>query len=473
MNRRASLRPALIPHHGTLTATRPFASAFLLFACLAFAGFCGGDRIDPIPIRGSERLTWDQKADSREQLNFFTFTVYIDGAGRQLGDVRCSEGSTAAGYECSGALPALDPGRHMLQVTSAVNGLESSRSAALAVIVESVAQSPLFTTSLPQASFPGEALITACPVGAAPMCFEVRVIASHLGTVTALSGTPDGRVFVADDQQTLRIIAGGGIVFDSRLMLPESARIVGLTTDADFASTKLVYVGWTEDKLDGSTSLNVTRYREVGSALGEAATIVTGLPFPTTRAFAPLSMGRNGLLYVALPQVGDTDFGMLARFTSGGLVPQSNPRASPTVAYGFARPSGIAVDPSAGTVWLSGIQPTWSDPIGAFNPLDTSAWPIMPRQLTTLLALRDQVPSSASALALFTGGQTQRRQLLVVWGGRLFSGFVKASGELEDMTEVPMTPQWRVVAVASTPAIIYAAIESDGGVTSIVALRAR
>lgn len=90
----------------------------------------------PSAIKGGERLTWIQNADSIQSLRAHAFRLYVDGAYATLADVRCNDTQTNAGYECSGLLPGMTAGRHSLELVSVVDGIESPRSAPITVVVD-------------------------------------------------------------------------------------------------------------------------------------------------------------------------------------------------------------------------------------------------------------------------------------------------------------------------------------------------
>jgi len=91
-------------------------------------------------ITGRERVGWDQQAPETAELSQYVYVLYVDGLPVALQGASCgslsSEGLTAA---CSSQLPALQPGRHTLELATRITRggvvLESARSAALVVTV--------------------------------------------------------------------------------------------------------------------------------------------------------------------------------------------------------------------------------------------------------------------------------------------------------------------------------------------------
>lgn len=115
------------------------AVAAMVFAASA-SGCGGGDgssgsAAGPSVIRGGGRLAWNQMADP-SALQALSFKLYVDGAASTLTNVSCGDTLTPAGYECSGTLPSFSSGRHVLQLTSVINGVESPRSAPLTITVD-------------------------------------------------------------------------------------------------------------------------------------------------------------------------------------------------------------------------------------------------------------------------------------------------------------------------------------------------
>ena len=109
--------------------------------CLAALIACDGrnkdsnERAEPSVIKGSERLSWMQNADSVQSLRAHVFRLYVDGDDATLADVRCNETRTSAGYECSGLLPRMTAGRHSLELVSVFDGIASPRSAPITVVM--------------------------------------------------------------------------------------------------------------------------------------------------------------------------------------------------------------------------------------------------------------------------------------------------------------------------------------------------
>jgi hypothetical protein len=352
-----------------------------------------------VPVKSGGRLAWSQNATSVQQLQAMTYRLYVDGDNTSFPDVTCGQTLVAGGYECSGRLPSTT-GQHTLELTAVLSGLESSRSEPL--LVNFTASSALSSPSVSSSSrvlLPSTITATESNPGVTCLaepreCYEVRAIATGLGSITSLASTPDGRVLFVEGGASVRVIANGELLSGSALTRPDpNGRIVGLAVDTGFSSTRSVFVAWTDAGSDSESRLNITRYRELQNTLGEGATIVTGLPF-AEGGLAPLAVDGEGLLYVAVPAAAvsglgtgnglPAESGAVLRFTADGLVPASNSNASPVIAEGYAKGTGLAVDVQGRRVWLTGNDPRWSHSVSTLSivPNSTRPWPQSPEAST-------------------------------------------------------------------------------------------
>src|SRR5262245_41124806 len=165
---------------------------------------CGGNDGDsqsssqPITVRGGERLGWDQVADSITELRSLTFRLYIDGRISTLSAVSCIEVLRATGAQCSGQLPSMSSGQHVLELTSLLSGVESNRSGRLLVTVDGGTTSaptpepgrdgppaPAPPPTPPRGVRTSELENSTICSNEPPMdCYGIHVIASDLGAVT-------------------------------------------------------------------------------------------------------------------------------------------------------------------------------------------------------------------------------------------------------------------------------------------------
>jgi hypothetical protein len=458
---------------------RRAAVSALVIALATCAVACGGDdsnsNADPTPIRGGERLAWNQAASSVQSLRSLTFKLYVDGTVSDFADTRCSEVSSGGGYECSGRVPGMSSGRHVLELTSVLNGVESPRSGPLTVQF-----TPGQTTTPPapraNPAPAGKATATASCAPTRGECYSVRVLAADLKDPTDLTPTPDGRLFFVEGGKYVRVIDDGILLPDAALALSSdtSSRIVGLAADTAFDRTHTFFVAWAEATFTGATHLNITRYREVNNSFGEGAQIVTGLEIPADAA-VPLSVDAGGLLYVALPgglesrsAPEQTPFGgAVLRFDRDGLTPRANPTGSPIVSNGYTQPTALAIDVVTGRVWLGGTPAARPSIASFIIPRDIESAPIQPTLVDTSALERSQPQMPGPALAF---DRTNASAALAV-DSKLYKADRTPSGQLA-LLERLSPDQGVPLAVASAfDGTWYLAVRSDWGVGRVLALQ--
>jgi hypothetical protein len=433
----------------------------------------------PVQAPNGARLGWTQSAASQQELNAMTFRLFVDGNQQALSNVTCAPPS-GGDSECSGRLPNMSSGQHVIRLATLLNGTLSSQSDPLTIIITGSTQ------TAPQANETGSgapsrsaAATFTCTVEPR-QCYDVDIIRRELGQVQSPTLTADGRLLFIENGASIRVIAGNRLLVEPALTAPDAnGRIVGLA--ADPSSDDRVFVAWTELVADGER-LNITRYRELQNVLGEGATIVSGLALPSGAA-APLAVDRSGLLYVAMPaaQAGGvnedftSDAGLVLRFTRDGLIPATNPRLSPVIAQGYSKPSGLVIDDSD-RVWVAGDQPQWPYSVATFPiTVDPStSWPqhLRPRLQTARLATPESTWTWLSLARSDAPGISQ--WLVIASGGQVSRGAIASDDRALDLTPVRFDPPISVDALVQGPLGSWYVMTRDDGVsTSILRLTPR
>ena len=146
-----------------------------------------------------------------------------------------------------------------------------------------------------------------------------------------------------------------------------------------------VHDGYLYAYFTASGENRVERFELIGEpgalSLGEAETILDGLPAAGVHNGGRIAFGPDGMLYVtagdandrASAQSLDALSGKILRLTPSGDVPDDNPFAgSPVYSYGHRNPQGIAWD-AEGTLYASEFgQNTW-DELNIIEPGATTA----------------------------------------------------------------------------------------------------
>jgi hypothetical protein len=300
-----------------------------------------------------------------------TYILYIDGTARTLTDIRCTTTANGSGYPCSGQLPAMAAGAHVLELAAVDNGVEGPRSAPFRVTVN-LSSSAYVPVELGETS---QARIV-CLDSGVDDCYNAVTIATAAGGVTDLTVAPDGRMFYVDNARAVRVIAPEGLSsIAAQVARDDGERFVSLALSPDFLQNRFVYVGSVEEHR-GGFEFTVRRYREVAGMLGQGAALVTALPVGEPSARVPIAIDGEERIYVALPAADDSVArlsafafnGHLLRFAADGSVPRD--QSSPILARGYARPSSVLYEPNASRLWIAGSSSAWKSPVAVIPLAD-------------------------------------------------------------------------------------------------------
>ena len=467
-----------------LNAVNAWMHACVLGVCLGVT-VSGDDRLRgyAIPIRGGERLGWDQAAVSPQALRAHTFNLYVDDVFATFIDLQCTETTrTRAGWQCSGGLPSMSPGRHVLTVTSVLNGAESPRSTSFVVEVPPSGQVSGLASPQSSTRDRSDSSAVVC-AGESPRqeCYDVNTIANGLDPVTMIASVPDGRLLFVEGGTRVRVVANGALLAEPALAArDQQSRIVGLAIDVRFPESRAVFISSSEPAGSGGAVLSVTRYREVAHSLGDGIAIINSLPF-SDDALAPMAMDRDGQLYVALPDTSvatravgvDGSFGgAVVRFDGDGRISRQASQSSPVLAYGYSRPTFVTVDPAFDRIWIGGTSETMQ----AAAAIDTAAvkgqpWPQRPRTTITSWAGADPPPVSGRDLAL--SGNEQEGAGLFATDGQLFLTSSTADGKLIARGKLTLAQGAAVRVASAATGGWYVAVLTPEGRGAILSLKRR
>jgi glucose/arabinose dehydrogenase len=366
-----------------------------LVAVLAVAG-CGDNGAPPTPsppgsggagesITGRERIGWDQQASDAAELARFRYALYVDGVRGELAEASCSGSPAAAGFACSGRLPALAPGAHTLELAAYVDGdgvIESPRSPPLRVTV-------VASTAAPRAvEWTGGHLETT----ADGVELRTERLVGGLEEPADAAFAPDGRLFIAERAGRVRVLEPGQEQLSDALTLDadetgERERVLSIALDPDFARTRFVFLlqhARTGRSAPGPV-FSLARYRELRGALAERAILFEA---PGAQAAAVLRFGRDGRLYLALGDAGGT----LLRLNADGTMPRDQAGTAPSIAHGIRAPRGMDWDPRSGLLWIADDD----GEAGHISAIATSAPPVR-----ALVRGRHALDGPAGSLAFY------------------------------------------------------------------------
>jgi glucose/arabinose dehydrogenase len=223
------------------------------------------------------------------------------------------------------------------------------------------------------------------------------VIASGLNRPTAMAIAPDGRIFVAEQGGTLRVIKSGALLptpFLSVSVTSSNERgLLGVTFDPDFAANGYVYVYYTA----ASPVVNrVSRFTASSSNpdVAQAGSEVLILnPIPSETGWhngGAIHFGPDGKLYVAVGEghSGDnaqslsTLSGKLLRINRDGTIPTDNPFYGTATganraiwAMGLRNPFTFDIERATGRIFVNDvgenayeeINEAWAGTSGGLN----------------------------------------------------------------------------------------------------------
>jgi glucose/arabinose dehydrogenase len=389
---------------------------------------------EAIPVQGHERLAWDQRASSPSELATLGFVGYVNGTPRPLAAVSCSTSEGLAGFECSSALPALEPGLNVIEIAAHVGApahAEGQRSLPIHLRFGdgSAGMVGVATTARTQSSSVDRSWTAADGTR-----LRVTEVATGLEDATDLLSLPDGRVMVAERVGRVRILRDGllpaaaAVTLDD-VMLGDGRGLLALTAAPDFSSTRHVFASYTTE-----SGLRIARFTVGGDRLVDRAVVLDGLPIAAVRPAALLRSGPDGRLYLATDDGGDPErlydlgsySGKVLRFATDGTTPPDQPGRSPVWSVGVNRPVGLAWSAERAMLRVVGVEQPDSRVARAPSSLDFTQAVTRFSLPPTIGATRAAIGAASSAPVfrdqLFVGSANERAILKVSFDGDVPSG---------------------------------------------------
>ena len=332
----------------------------LLLPLLALLAGCESNTPPPSPspgpdpggqtITGRERLGWDQTAATFAELATFRYAIYVDDIRSVVAGVSCEATAGPAGFACSGQLPPMNPGSHVLEVAAFYesNGIvESARSAPLRVTVAgATAPANGVQVSPPPPLAPGEIITTSDGVR-----LEATVTVDGLQDVVDLTVLPGGTLLVAERAGAIAVLLADPA--SDAFRASAGAPLLSVAASPDFSESGHVFVVH-----DESGTHRLTRYRLTGSQLVERLRVIRDIPSGADPS-AAVRFGPDLKLYAAFDANGShtaattpSDWrGKILRLNADGSTPEDQPSASPVHWQGLASPRSLDWSPE-GVLWM-------------------------------------------------------------------------------------------------------------------------
>lgn len=216
-----------------------------------------------------------------------------------------------------------------------------------------------------------------------PEGFTETQIATGLTYPTAMSLTPDGRIFVCEQGGQLRVVKDGALLATPFLTVTVDGAgergLVGVAVDPNFNSNHFIYVYYTA--LTPAPHNRLSRFTangDVALAHSEVALLdLDNLGPAKIHNGGALRFGNDGRLYIG---VGDNSvppnaqsfsnlLGKILRLNADGSIPADNPFFNSATgnnraiwALGFRNPFSFAVQRTTGRIFVEDVgQDTWEE----------------------------------------------------------------------------------------------------------------
>jgi glucose/arabinose dehydrogenase len=220
-----------------------------------------------------------------------------------------------------------------------------------------------------------------------PPNFAHSQVVGGLASPTAMEFAPDGRLFVAEQRGTLRVLKAGGklatfLDISGRVDSAGERGLLGVAIDPAFSNNHYVYLYYTQ-RATGTTPAHNRVIRL--TARGDRAVVgseklilrLNNLSSATNHNGGAIHFGKDGKLYVAVGENGKgsnaqslrTLKGKMLRINKDGTIPRDNPfykRATGTNraiwALGLRNPFSFAIQPHKGKMFINDVgEQRWEE----------------------------------------------------------------------------------------------------------------
>lgn len=219
-----------------------------------------------------------------------------------------------------------------------------------------------------------------------PTDFVETVLASGLTNPTAMSFSPDGRLFICEQGGALRVVKDGVLLalpFSTLTVNSSGERgLLGVAFDPNFAINQFVYVYYTATT--PAVHNRVSRFTASGDVAAGGETVILDLNdlSATNHNGGAIHFGPDGKLYIAVGEnanaansqsIGNL-LGKILRINSDGTIPPDNPTTFPGIAgspagvnraiwsVGLRNPYTFSFQPGTGRMFINDVgQSAWEE----------------------------------------------------------------------------------------------------------------
>ncbi len=228
-----------------------------------------------------------------------------------------------------------------------------------------------------------------------PSDFREALVAGGLVRPTAMELAPDGRIFVTEQDGTVRVVRDGAVQPTPFVSLNVNAvnerGLLGITFDPDFATNRFVYLYYTAATTPPRN--RVSRFTAAGDVAAPGSEVILldlGPLNATNHNGGAIHFGLDGKLYVGVgenafspnAQSFDNLLGKLLRINPDGTIPTDNPFFATAQgvnrviwALGLRNPFTFAVQPGTGRIFINDVGATAFEEINDGVAGGNYGWP--------------------------------------------------------------------------------------------------
>ena len=236
-----------------------------------------------------------------------------------------------------------------------------------------------------------------------PDGFVVAEVAGEIDAATALTVSPDGRVFIAEQTGKIRIVENDVLLKPAAIDLADrldtwwERGLLGMALHPDFPASPFLYVVYVAK--EPHSHHVISRFTIAGNEIDADNELVllrgeNQADYKASRKGGhqggPIVFGADGMLYIGLGELTakkpsrtlDTIYGKILRLSPDGSIPQDNPfydtaegNGRATYATGIRNPFGMAVDPATGALYETEVGASSFEEINLIEKGKNYGWP--------------------------------------------------------------------------------------------------
>ena len=228
-----------------------------------------------------------------------------------------------------------------------------------------------------------------------PTGFSQVLVANTISNPTVMAFSPDGRIFVAQQNGALRVIKNGILLTQPFITLSVNSSgergLLGIAFDPNFSTNNFIYLYYT---LSSAANNRISRFTASGDTVVPGSEVVVlnldPLSTATNHNGGTMQFAPDGTLYVGVGENAnsanaqnlDTYHGKILRINSNGTVPAGNPYTSGSAQrmrvweHGMRNPYTLTFQPVTAKLFVNDVgQNTWEEINNCTQSGGNYGWP--------------------------------------------------------------------------------------------------